>query len=85
MLKSATVFDHIKTNINNVSSTEKQNIMKQVALFITYYNFYVNVLFEITVTSNQKEQQTWTLDFKKQGAVIDGPSDSKPDIQINVS
>ncbi|KAF8902326.1 SCP2 sterol-binding domain-containing protein [Mucidula mucida] len=44
-----------------------------------------NGIFELAVTNEAGQKETWTIDLKKQGAVTKGPSPTKPDIVITLS
>ncbi|KAF7723222.1 hypothetical protein EC973_002160 [Apophysomyces ossiformis] len=72
--QSSEVFATLKTSFDGLSPDAKQKLLKQV-----------KGIFEFTITNAEKKTETFTVDLKKDGAVIKGKGANKADAVISIS
>ncbi|PLW31658.1 hypothetical protein PCANC_07856 [Puccinia coronata f. sp. avenae] len=73
-IKSSTIIEMIALGISKMSEAEKKKQMGTI-----------NGIFQMNVKSTAGKEGTWTIDFKKEGKVYQGPAKPKADVTINLS
>ncbi|KAG0175631.1 hypothetical protein DFQ28_006605 [Apophysomyces sp. BC1034] len=71
---SSEIFANLKQSFDGLTPDAKQKLLKQV-----------KGSFEFTITNKDKKKETFTVDLKKDGAVLKGKGSSKADAVIDIS
>jgi len=73
-IKSSAIIESVALGISKLDADERKNQMKKV-----------NGIFQLNVKSSAGKEGTWTIDFKREGKVYQGPAKPKADVTINLS
>ncbi|WAQ87385.1 hypothetical protein PtA15_8A289 [Puccinia triticina] len=73
-VKSSAIIEAVSLGISKMTEAEKKKQMKAI-----------NGIFQMNVKSAEGKEGTWTIDFKKEGKVYQGPAKPKADVTINLS
>lgn len=73
-IKSSAIIESVALGISKLNEDEKKSQMKRV-----------NGIFQMNVKSSAGKEGTWTIDFKKEAKVYQGPAKPKADVTINLS
>ncbi|RUS20723.1 SCP2 sterol-binding domain-containing protein [Endogone sp. FLAS-F59071] len=71
---SSNIFASMKSSFDSQPAEEKQALLKKV-----------NAIFEFQIKNAEGKEQIWTADIKKNGSVVAGKGETKPDITLILS